>query len=136
MSPLYNRIDELCKQRKISGARLCREIGIQPSILTDLKYGRQKGLSAVTAQKIAAFFSVSVAYLLGEENEKLAPEGKLINDDPELTAYVQDLKERPEIRMLFSLTHSATKEDVECAVKIIKALKEYGHSERNAAVFK
>ena len=38
--------------------------------LTDLKMGRQTGLSAAKAQKIASYFNVSVGYLLGEEEKK------------------------------------------------------------------
>jgi transcriptional regulator with XRE-family HTH domain len=41
--------------------------------LTDLKMGRQKSLSAEKAQKIAAYFNVSVGYLLGEETKKEQP---------------------------------------------------------------
>lgn len=71
MGDLYNRISELCKKRKISGYRMCKDIGIQPSIMTDLKSGRKKGLSAETAQKIADYFGVTVGYLLGSEEENL-----------------------------------------------------------------
>lgn len=39
-------------------------------ILTDLKMGRQSGVSATNAQKIASYFGVTVGYLLGEEEEK------------------------------------------------------------------
>jgi hypothetical protein len=42
-------------------------------ILTDLKMGRQTGISAANAQKIAAYFNVSVGYLLGEEAKKEQP---------------------------------------------------------------
>lgn len=71
MSDLYNRIMELCKAKGISGYRMCKDIGIQPSILTDLKMERQKGLSAENANKIASYLDVTVAYLLGKgENEK------------------------------------------------------------------
>ena len=37
--------------------------------MTDLKMGRKKTVNAETAQKIAGFFGVSVAYLLGQEAE-------------------------------------------------------------------
>ena len=40
----------------------------------------------------------------------------------ELQEYLEELKNRPEMRMLFSLAKGATKEDVEKAVKIIEAL--------------
>ena len=60
MSDLYNRIISLCKEKNVSGYRMCKDIGIQPSILTDLKMGRQNGLSAKNADKMAAYFAVSV----------------------------------------------------------------------------
>lgn len=62
---MYNRIADLCKERNITGYRLCKETGIAPSALTDLKMGRKEGLSAKSANKIATYFGVSVGYLLG-----------------------------------------------------------------------
>lgn len=41
----------------------------------------------------------------------------------ELQEYLEELKNRSEMRMLFSLAKGATKEDVMQAVKIIEALK-------------
>jgi transcriptional regulator with XRE-family HTH domain len=41
----------------------------------------------------------------------------------ELQEYLEELKNRSEMRMLFSLAKNATKEDVLQAVKIIEALK-------------
>lgn len=70
MSDLYNRIMSLCDKAGISGYRLCKDAGIQPSVLTDLKMGRQLGLSAKNADKIASYFGVSVGYLLGTEQKK------------------------------------------------------------------
>ena len=48
---------------------MCTDIGISKGLLTDLKMGRRTGVSAVTAQKIANYFDVSVGYLLGEEEK-------------------------------------------------------------------
>ena len=70
MSELYDRIMSLCEAQGISGYKLCKSTGIQPSVLTDLKMGRQAGLSAKNADKIASYFGVSVSYLLGTETEK------------------------------------------------------------------
>lgn len=62
--------------------------------------------------------SIGVVLVNGDaENEKKP----LINEDEELTEYLEELKNRPEMRMLFSLTKGATKEDVEKAVRIIEA---------------
>lgn len=87
MSDLYNRIISLCKEKNVSGYRMCKDIGIQPSILTDLKMGRQNGLSAKNADKMAAYFAVSVGYLLGTDTKK-APtqEGEREVTDREIKA--------------------------------------------------
>ena len=79
MGSLYETIVSLCERKNISGYRMCKDIGIQPSIMTDLKSERKKGLSAETAQKIADYFQVSVGYLLGREEptKKDAPESAI-----------------------------------------------------------
>lgn len=120
MGTLYENIMALCESRGIKGGKMCTDLGISKGLLTDLKMGRRSGISAANANKIATYFGVSVGYLLGEEEQKEKP---LINGDEELTEYVQMLKTRPEMRMLFQLSKDATKEDVEAAVRIIEALR-------------
>ena len=98
MSTLYETIYSLCEQQKITGGRLCKEIGIQRSLITDLKMGRKKTLSAETLTKIAEYFGVSVDYLLGnEQKEKPAPqqEDELTIDTLEYALYgeARDLDE-------------------------------------------
>lgn len=79
MGTLYENIIGLCEEKGIKGGKMCTDIGMSKGILTDLKMGRQAGISAANAQKIASYFGVSVGYLLGEEEkqEKLAQEDEL-----------------------------------------------------------
>jgi len=70
MSNLYDVLSTLCEEKGISGYRMCKDVGIRPSVMTDLKMGRRSGMRADTAQKIADYFGVTVGYLLGEEQEK------------------------------------------------------------------
>jgi transcriptional regulator with XRE-family HTH domain len=74
MGNLYDTILELCESRGIKGGKMCTDIGISKGLLTDLKMGRRTGVSAVTAQKIATYFNVSVGYLLGEEEKEAKKE--------------------------------------------------------------
>lgn len=74
MGNLYDTILSLCEGRGIKGAKMCTDVGISKGLLTDLKMGRRTGVSAVTAQKIAAYFDVSVGYLLGEEEMDIKKE--------------------------------------------------------------
>lgn len=77
--------------------------------------------------KLADVLQVTPAFLMGVkepgEKEKTA-------EDMELEEYLEYLKNRSEMRMLFSVSKDATKEDVMRAVAIIEALKksndEYG----------
>ena len=67
LGTLYDRILDLCKKNGVSGSKMCLELGLSKSVLSDIKSGRKKGVSITTAQKIASYFGVSVGYLLGEE---------------------------------------------------------------------
>lgn len=69
MSKLYETIEELCRQGGIRPGTLCTTLGLSRSLMTDLKMGRKKSISAETAQKIAGYFGVSVGYLLGEPED-------------------------------------------------------------------
>jgi transcriptional regulator with XRE-family HTH domain len=71
---LHSRISELCKEQGISGSRMCLDLGMSKSTMSDLKSGRKKGVTAETAQKIASYLGVSVAYLLGEEEKSAKKE--------------------------------------------------------------
>lgn len=83
MGTLYDRLVTLCARRNIKGGKMCTDLGISKSLMTDLKMGRKKGVSAETAQKIASYFNVTVGYLLGEENEKAPAESgkRSVSDD-------------------------------------------------------
>lgn len=70
MGTIYENIIKLCNERGIKGGKMCSDIGISKGLLTDLKSGRKKGMSAATADKIASYFGVSVGYILGTEKEK------------------------------------------------------------------
>ncbi len=114
MATLYGRISGLCKEKGISGYKLCGDLGLSRSVLSDLKSGRKKSINAATAAAIATYFGVSVPYLLGESDS---------GSDAELQEYLEQLKNRQEMRMLFKLAKNASKEDVEAAVRIIEALR-------------
>ena len=69
MNPLHTTISNLCSQHGITGSKLCSDLGLSRSLITDLKMDRKKDLYATTAYKIAKYFGVSVGYLLGLEEK-------------------------------------------------------------------
>lgn len=70
MGTLYDRIQSLCKSKGVSGSRMCLDLGLSKSTLSDLKNGRTKGISVATAQKIAGYFGITVDELYGEEQKE------------------------------------------------------------------
>lgn len=74
MSDLYSNIHALCEKEGIKDGTLCANIGIRRSFLSELKSGRTKSLSAEVLSKIAAYFNVSVDYLLNGEQKENPPQ--------------------------------------------------------------
>ncbi len=111
---MYVIFDRLMKQRNVTRYRVSQETGVAESSLSDWKNG--KSMPKIDKmQKIAEYFGVTVDYLMGKE--------KPVTDDDELNKYLEELRTRPEMRMLFSVSEGCTKEEVEQAVKIIEALR-------------
>ncbi len=105
MSPVYERIEELCSKKGINITLMCKECEISRGSLSDFKTGRKRSLSTGTLSKIAEYFGVSVDYLYGgeapipdEESLKVAlfGGGGEVTDEmwDEVKRYARYLKER------------------------------------------
>ena len=114
----YDIYVELCKREGKSPSAVAQELGINKSNVSNWKNNGYTPRGNVL-NVISDYFNVSIDYLLGNEQK----EEPLVNGDKELTEYLEMLKNRSECRMLFKLAKTATKEDVEQAVKIIEALR-------------
>ena len=67
MNELYKRIEALCASNNKTITEMCREAEVPRGNLTDLKMGRQQGLSSKNLRKIAEYFGISVDFLLGAD---------------------------------------------------------------------
>lgn len=99
-------------QNKMTQEELSRKLNMSKSAISMYESGVRKP-NFETLETIADIFNVDINTLMDK---------KPSNND-ELQEYLEELKNRPEMRMLFSVSKNATKEDVEQAVKIIEALK-------------
>ena len=95
---------------------IVRDLGITASTVSDWVLGK-KYPRIDKMQKLADYFGILKSDLTEEHTEAQ------LTDDIELQEYLEELKNRSEMRILFSVARSATKEDVMQAVKIIEALK-------------
>lgn len=78
---------------------------------------------------LCKIFNVSTDYLLGKsdirdpyENIKRITES--IEDDSELLAFWEELKEREDLQLLFKQTRSLSPKDIKQIIKIIKAIED------------
>lgn len=121
----YENFEALCKKHKTNASQVSKATGISTATLTSWKKGVYTP-KADKLQKIADHFGVSLGYLIGQEEEEPSAVDKQNNPivlDDEAMELLEELKTRPEMRTLFSVSKKATKEDILKAVKIIEALK-------------
>ena len=95
---------------------LVRDLEITASTVSDWVNGK-KYPRVDKMQMLADYFGILKSDLTEEHQESK------LTEDIELQEYLEELKNRSEMRMLFSLAKGATKEDVMQAVKIIEALQ-------------
>ncbi|MBE6822840.1 MAG: helix-turn-helix transcriptional regulator [Ruminococcaceae bacterium] len=127
----FDRISELLRKNNMTQADLARKTGISTGLISQWK-NRAQNPSAEKLQKVAECFNVSVDYLLGNEQKEKPAQTVQVRDehdnivvfDDETRDLIDSLRSKPEMKMLFSVSKGATKEDIIKAVKIIEALKD------------
>ena len=112
-SDIGERISSLRARRGYSQSALAALVGLDTYTL----HQYEQGLVNIPQEHIAAIADAlrcPVSALTGYPD---APQ------DQELTAMLEDLRSREDMRMLFKLAHGASPEDVRQAVAIIEALR-------------
>ena len=87
---------------------MCLDLGLSKSTMSDLKSGRKSGLSVPTAQKIAAYFGLTVDELYEIETKKEKPtvqDDGLSKERKELIDFIMTLPE-DQIQLLLQVAKS------------------------------
>ena len=113
------------KRKGLSQKALSEKLGVALSTVAMWETGsRQPDYQMLN--RIADFFGISFDDLLEDKEEKEALDSDEIYvayEDDEVFSIRELLRTRPEMKMLFSVSKNATKEDIERTVAIIEALK-------------
>lgn len=127
----YDVFAGLCEKHGIKPSKAAEKCGINKSNVSNWKNNgyvpRGDALN-----KIADYFNVSADYLLGNEQKEKPAQNVQVRDehdnivvlDDETRNLIDSLRSKPEMKMLFSVSKGATKEDIIRTVKIIEALKD------------
>ena len=113
----YDVFLQLCNSVNKSPSAVALEIGLNKSAVTNWKK-RGSVPNDSNLLQIANYFNVSTDYLLGIEQKKIA-----IDEDDEIQEMIEELKNRPGMRILFSKTRNATKEDLEKIIQMVDIMK-------------
>lgn len=118
------RIKLVREHKNISQVALAKAVNISKQTLYKYETGVITNIPSDKIEEIAKVCGVSPAYIMGWTNNPVPEEvDNTLSSEMELQEYLEELKNRSEMRMLFRLAKGATKEDVEKAVKIIEALQ-------------
>lgn len=115
---LAERLKALIEKQNIKNKALAEKSGIPLRTINNILSGVTENPTLDTMRALAKALECTLDDF--DDVEQAASEMD------EFTEYMNELRLRPEMRMLFSVSKSASKEDVEKAVKIIEALKENG----------
>lgn len=93
MVDLYKVILDLCEKKGISGGKMCSDIGLSRSFMTELKMGRAKTITYSTAQKLAEYFNVSIDYFSLEKEKTPDAEASRAEKYEEIIKLIEALPE-------------------------------------------
>lgn len=125
---LVSRIKYLCWKHNIKMSKFYKDCDVTSGAVSQWKAGLTKPAMS-TLQKIAAYFDVSVAYLIGEEDDK--PRSNvteiIVPKDAELAAYLQKIKD--ELGLMFDLNKVASIDEIKATVAFFKTLRAQGRDD-------
>ena len=114
---VYERIESLRKERKISQGNLEKELEFSNGSISKWKTSMPK---PERLQKIADYFGVTVDYLM-TGNESDGKERYYTND--ETASIAQEIFDNKELRLLFDAAKDAQPEDLQTVHQMLLALK-------------
>ena len=103
---MYEKIIFLCEDRGIRAGRLCKDIDIPRSTLSELKCGRTKSLSTQTLAKIAKYFGVTMGYFDSSDDK------------------VEEMRDQlfEKRKLLFDMSARATEDQLDALLVMLKSI--------------
>ena len=116
----YDSLKEICDAKGTTPTTVAKAIGISTGNVSRWKNGVNPKLPIL--RKLSDYLDVPIEALTGEEIPERNAADRV--ESAELVEYLDQLRERPEMRMLFSVAKDANKKDIEAIVRFIESLNE------------
>lgn len=106
-----NNLANIRTMKGLSQQQVADYLGVSRQAYCNYENGKREASYEALLQ-LAELYETSIDELLGRNNAS-----------NEVSEYLEELRNRSEMRMLFSVAKGATKEEIQQAVKIIEALR-------------
>ena len=113
----YDSFTRLCEEKGYSPSKVLDALGISRGGLFRWKNGGEPRNEY--KKKIADYFGITVPELMSGKIESAPAETEADNEMDEL---LEEIRRRPDLKILFSLSKNATPSEVKKAIKIIKTI--------------
>ena len=117
------RIKSIRESKNIGQTELANATGISKQSIYKYENNIITNIPSDKIEAISSYLCVSPATLMGWDNEAGSSSHDTIRLDADELEFLREIRERPEMKIMFSVTKNATKEDLMKAVKIVEALK-------------
>lgn len=115
------RLKELRESKGLNMTEVAQATGIKYTTYVDYEKGRSDPYSEQLV-KLSQFYGVSIDYIAGRTDDPRTQAQKQQEED-DLTAYLEMLRTRPEMRILLDTVAGATKEEVMANVNFLEMLR-------------
>lgn len=114
---VYERIEQLCKERKVSKRKLSLDLGLNQSTVSKWK---DHDPTSDKIKKVADYFDVSVAYLMGETDVQKNVQPTYYNE-PMTVKKAEALLDKQ--RTLMAASADLTEESIDLLIAMANQLK-------------
>ncbi len=121
---MAKRIKELRLKNKLTLLEVANALGVSEATAQRYESGEIRNLKYDTIVALADLFNVSPGYLMGWDTEEVPNSAQEeYYTDPEVAELAQQLKDRPELKVLFDASRDITKEDIQFVIDMIERMK-------------
>lgn len=136
----YAHIESALKKYGFEFRDLYNNHVVSRQLITELKSGRTSTLSKKTAEKIASFIGCSLSEIYGTDDKESAQSDEELdarlmnlmreaNRNEETRAMLEDLANRPDLRVLLHAGRNASPEEITAVAEMLLKLKRGNYDE-------
>ena len=114
----YEILRLLMEKNGVTNYRVAKELGCSASTVATWVSG-EKIPSSRYLQLLAGYFGVSVDYLIGGDDTDTEER----YEKQEVADMLDEIRKKPELRTMFSITRNATPEQLRQYINVIKAIR-------------